>query len=48
MFKKFYIEFQELAKKQIEVHTSHSVDEGKDLHAFKPVCIKAKKTVHEN
>ena len=35
VLKKFYIRLAELAKKEMDLHSSHSVDEAGDLHAHK-------------
>ena len=35
VLKKFYIRLSELAREQNDLHSSHSVDEAKDVHEFK-------------
>lgn len=35
ILKKFYIRLSDLAKEQNDLHSSHSVDEAKDVHEFK-------------
>ena len=40
--KKFYIKLAELAKKENDLHSSHSVDEAGDLHAYKQSTRKAR------
>jgi len=42
VLKKFYIKLAELAKKENDLHSSHSVDEADDLHAHKLSSKKAR------
>ena len=42
VLKKFYIKLSELAKKENDLHSSHSVDEADDLHAQKQSSRKAR------
>lgn len=51
VLKKFYIKLAELAKKENDLHSSHSVDEADDIHAQKQKSKKARmssrsKTTH--
>ena len=49
VLKKFYVKLSELAKKENDLHSSHSVDEAGDIHAFKQSSTKARKTArHKN
>ena len=45
VLKKFYVKLSELAKKENDLHSSHSVDEADDIHAQKQSSQKARKTV---
>jgi len=45
VLKKFYVKLSELAKKENDLHSSHSVDEADDIHAQKQSSRKARKTV---
>lgn len=42
ILKKFYIKLSELAKKENDLHSSHSVDEAGDIHAQKSSVKKAR------
>lgn len=42
VLKKFYIRLAELAKKEMDLHSSHSVDEAGDLHAHKQKSKKSR------
>ena len=44
VLKNFYVKLSELAKKENDLHSSHSVDEADDLHAFKQSSKKARKS----
>jgi len=44
VLKKFYVKLSELAKKESDLHSSHSVDEADDVHAFKLSSTKARKS----
>jgi low affinity Fe/Cu permease len=46
VLKKFYVKLSELAKKENDLHTSHSVDEADDIHAYKISSKKARISVH--
>jgi low affinity Fe/Cu permease len=46
VLKKFYVKLSELAKKENDLHTSHSVDEADDIHAQKISSKKARISVH--
>ena len=49
VLKKFYVKLSELAKKENDLHSSHSVDEADDIHAFKQSSTKARKSArHKN
>ena len=45
VLKRFYIKLSELAKKENDLHSSHSVDEADDIHASKQSSSKARKRV---
>ena len=45
VLKKFYVKLSELAKKENDLHSSHSVDEADDIHAQKQSSRKTRKTV---
>ena len=44
VLKNFYVKLSELAKKENDLHSSHSVDEAGDLHAFKQSSKKVRKS----
>ena len=44
VLKNFYVKLSELAKKENDLHSSHSVDEADDIHAFKQSSTKARKS----
>lgn len=48
VLKKFYVKLSELAKKENDLHSSHSVDEADDMHAQKQSSLKARKTATAN
>lgn len=49
VLKKFYIKLANLAKKENDLHSSHSVDEADDIHARKVHTKKQRKSVtHKN
>lgn len=49
VLKKFYVKLADLAKKENDLHSSHSVDEADDLHAQKQSSKKARmSTRHKN
>ena len=49
VLKKFYVKLSELAKKENDLHSSHSVDEADDVHAFKQISTRARKSgPHKN
>lgn len=48
VLKTFYIKLSELAKKENDLHSSHSVDEADDIHAQKQSTKKARKTARAN
>ena len=45
VLKKFYIKLAQLAKKENDLHSSHSVDEADDLHTHKVNSKKARISV---
>ena len=45
VLKKFYVKLSELAKRENDLHSSHSVDDADDIHAQKQSSQKARKTV---
>jgi low affinity Fe/Cu permease len=45
VLKKFYVKLSELAKKENDLHSSHSVDEADDIHAQKQSSQKARVSV---
>ena len=47
VLKKFYIKLAELAKKENDLHSSHSVDEADDIHAQKQSSKKARISTHK-
>ena len=47
VLKNFYIKLARLAKSENDLHSSHSVDEANDLHAFKQSSSKARKSLHK-
>lgn len=47
ILKKFYIRLSDLAKEQNDLHSSHSVDEARDVHEFKR-HLRQKEEVREN
>jgi len=42
VLKKFYIRLSELAKKENDLHSSHSVDEAGDIHQYKRTSHQAR------
>src|SRR5215204_109312 len=48
VLKTFYVKLSELAKKENDLHSSHSVDDADSLHAQKQSSKKARKTVRAN
>jgi low affinity Fe/Cu permease len=39
--KKFYIQLSELSKKEMDIHSTHSIDEAKTIHQKKKKAVKA-------
>jgi low affinity Fe/Cu permease len=42
VLRKFYVKLSKLAKDEIEIHTSHSIDEAEEMHQSKPTRGKVK------
>ena len=47
VLKKFYVKLSELAKKENDLHGSHSVDDADDVHAFKQSSTRARKSARQ-
>ena len=47
VLKKFYVKLSELAKKENDLHSSHSVDDADDVHAFKQSSTRARKSARQ-
>ena len=47
VLKKFYVKLSELAKKENDLHSSHSVDEADDIHAQKQSSKQARHSVRK-